>query len=189
MGSRQARIVNVGHLQDDITIYTISPETGTIIMELIVALVQEQIGISLSTKEDATKLFSDNLDSIGAKYATSNTNSLIVRPRRSIRDKLEKIIAEVKDKVGSLVPLEVALHWEVVAQFVQQFVTDGRFLLNSIYLAIRASDYVNTRKPMISVGTTIHTYLEALWERPRITNNLGLGRSSMFGTKVSMELS
>lgn len=52
-----------------------------------------------------------------------------------------------------------------LAQFVQQFLDDGLFYLNSGYLSIKSSAHIHTRSPKVSIGEHWMVDLERLNER------------------------
>lgn len=101
-------------------------------------------------------------NAIGANYDTTGALGVAIKPKDTIVDKLTTVTTDTRARVGKLVPLHTAQSWMGLAQFVQQFVTDGLFYLNSGYLAIKASQYIQTRTPRVSVGEQWATDLEDL---------------------------
>lgn len=163
LGPRQQRIFKVGPFQDDHVFLTVTP--GQSLLHKCKQFIQNTLEVELSPKPDANKPLSTCFNAIGASYNTGGKLGITVKPKDTIVDKFTTITKEVKDQIGKLVPLQMAQSWMGLAQFIQQFVQDGRFYLNSGYLAIKASAHIHTRTPRVSVGQQWSEDLDRLRER------------------------
>lgn len=163
LGPRQARLVKLGPFQDDITFLTVSAQAGPYVLEASRRFMTDTLGIELSTKPEATRPFCSRFSAIGASYDTSSPAPTTVQPKPALLLKLKTAIDEMRAHEGRLAPLMVAQSWVGLAQFTQQFVTDGRFLLNSSYLALRASPHLRTRSPKVPISTQMIVDISELW--------------------------
>lgn len=147
---RQTRIFKVGPFQDDHAFFTITP--GQHILHKCRQLLQEKLRIELSPKPEANQPLSTHFKAIGACYDTTGDTGVTFRPKNSIVQKFIATVQEAESSLGTLIPLRTAQRWMGLAQFIQQFINDGRFYLNTGYLAIKASEHIRTRTPRVFVG-------------------------------------
>lgn len=160
-------MVKVGPFQDDHAIFIVIP--GQDLLKRFRQLIQQKLNVELSPRPEANVPLFLQFTAIGASYDTNGPGGITLRPKEEIARKLDTIVKKAREQVGKLIPLHTAQSSMGLAQFVQQFIDDGRFLLNSGYLEIKASDHIHTHTPRVYVGEQWTIDLEEL--KDMITNN------------------
>lgn len=174
LGPRQQRIVKVGPFQDDHVILTLNTKAGRHILSECRRFMKNTLRVELSPKPEANKPFAVHFSAIGASYDTRAEDGIAMKPNETILQKFAANNKDARSYIGKLVPIQKAQSWMGLAQFVQQFVEDGRFHLNSGYLAIKASGYIRTRTPQVSIGEWLVAELEQLQQKVNLRSALHL---------------
>lgn len=164
LGPRQDRVIIVVPFQDDLTCYVVGRKAAEVASKRSRVLIERDLGLELSEKEEANKPPSTSFTSIGALYDTSDIHNITARPSEVVVQKLKDLAHKARQKKGGILSLEVAQQWAGFMQFVAGFVIDGRFLCNSIYSSLSASRHIKSKFQSIRVTEEICQDIDALIE-------------------------